>query len=117
MGSVVKTLSFARVARSSIAIGIFVLSTVSTAIAQTSASSDENNAEDHRVLTLEQVPVKVMNTARQAAPDVFFTSAESALKKDFVVYRITGRLFREVWHVHVREDGRLLRTESDNQDD
>lgn len=74
-------------------------------------------AEEERVeLTIDAVPPRIMQVARGAAPDVFFTSAERYLKKDFEVYRVTGRLFREVWHVHVRGDGKLIRTESDNQE-
>jgi hypothetical protein len=66
--------------------------------------------------SIDSLPVQVMRTARSAAPDVFFQSAESYWENDFRVYRISGRLFREVWNVYVREDGKLLRTESDNQD-
>lgn len=116
MGSVINALASSfRIALSIAAFAAFAHT--ATAIERPSDSGVDTVQEDHRVLALEQVPANVMNTAKQAAPDVFFTSAESALKDDFVVYRISGRLFTEVWHVHVREDGRLLRTESDNQDD
>ncbi|GAB5413058.1 MAG: hypothetical protein Cons2KO_06610 [Congregibacter sp.] len=75
-------------------------------------------AEEERVdLAIEAVPPMIMQVARRAAPDVFFTSAERYLKKDFEMYRVTGRLYREQWHVHVRGDGKLIRTESDNQAD
>lgn len=73
--------------------------------------------EDRQVLTLDAVPAQVMASARAAAPDVFFNSAETYWQDDFHVYTLSGRLFREVWRVHVREDGKVLRTESDNQDD
>lgn len=73
--------------------------------------------EDRQVLSLDAVPTQVMASARAAAPDVFFNAAETYWKNDFHVYTLSGRLFREVWRVHVREDGLVLRTESDNQDD
>jgi hypothetical protein len=73
--------------------------------------------EELRVHDLGEVPAAVMSAARGAAPDVYFQSAESYWQDDFRVYRLTGRLFREVWNVYVREDGVLLRSESDNQDD
>ena len=72
--------------------------------------------EEFVSLSIDAVPANVMRTARGAAPDVFFQSAESYWENDFRVYRVSGRLFREVWSVYVREDGRLLRKESDNQD-
>lgn len=67
--------------------------------------------------TLDAVPAKVMTAARKAAPDVYFSDAISYWEDDFRVYRVSGRLFREVWNVYVRDDGRVLRTESDTQDD
>ena len=101
---------------------IFVL-TLTVFLAQQAQSVERpsvagiDSGEERVVLTLEQVPPVVMSTAKRAAPDVFFTGAERALKNDFIVYRISGRLFREVYHVHVRDDGTLVRVESDNQDD
>lgn len=76
----------------------------------------EPSGEERRVLAIAEVPVNIMAVARRAAPDVFFNGAESYWQKDFRVYQLSGRLFREVWNVYVREDGKLLRTESDNQD-
>ncbi|MEO0436028.1 MAG: hypothetical protein AAF098_03900 [Pseudomonadota bacterium] len=73
--------------------------------------------EDRQTLTISQVPGPVMNVARAAAPDVFFNDAMSYIQNDFRVYRVSGRLFREQWHVHVREDGKVLRTESDVRSD
>ncbi|MEM8492869.1 MAG: hypothetical protein AAF756_18800 [Pseudomonadota bacterium] len=58
-----------------------------------------------------------MQTAQATAPDVFFQSAQRFWKDDFLVYRVEGRLYREVWHLHIRQDGTLLRTETDFQDD
>lgn len=66
--------------------------------------------------SIDALPARVISTARAAAPDVFFQSAESFWENDFRVYRVSGRLFREVWSVYVREDGELLRMKSDNQD-
>lgn len=68
-------------------------------------------------LAIAQVPARVMQTARATAPDVFFQSAQRFWKDDFLVYRVEGRLYREVWHLHIRQDGTLLRTETDFQDD
>lgn len=73
--------------------------------------------EEVRTHAVDALPAEVLGTARAAAPDVFFQSAESYWEDDFRVYRLTGRLFREVWNVYVREDGKLLRTESDNQEE
>ena len=73
--------------------------------------------EEVRTHAVDALPDVVLGRARAAAPDVFFQSAESYWEDDFRVYRLSGRLFREVWNVYVREDGKLLRTESDNQDD
>jgi hypothetical protein len=73
--------------------------------------------EERATLAIVDVPQHVLATARLEGPDVFFDGAESYWVDDFRVYRLSGRLFREVWHVHVREDGKLLRTERDNQDD
>ena len=75
------------------------------------------SGEDLRDLSIAQVPANIMQVVKRTAPDVYFDSAISYLVKDFRVYRVSGRLFREVWHVHVREDGKLLRTESDNRSD
>ena len=63
------------------------------------------------------LPEQVLSAARDAAPSVYFTSAERYLAADIVVYRLQGRLFREVWDVYVRENGALLRASADNQDD
>lgn len=73
--------------------------------------------EDRQNLTIDQVPSAVMTVARGVAPDVFFNDAMSYIQNDFRVYRVSGRLFREQWHVHVREDGKVLRTESDVRSD
>ncbi len=73
--------------------------------------------EELIVHAIAQVPPPVMAAARAAAPDVYFDSAQSYWLDDWRVYRVSGRLFREVWHVYVRSDGKLLRTESDTQDD
>ena len=73
--------------------------------------------EERATHTISDVPPQVLATARAQGPDVFFNAAESYWVDDFRVYRLSGRLFREVWHVHVREDGELLRTERDNQDE
>jgi hypothetical protein len=73
--------------------------------------------EEYQQLTANALPPLILNAARAAAPDVFFDSAESYLQDDFRVYRVSGRLFREVWHVYVREDGKVLRAKSDIQDD
>lgn len=78
----------------------------------------EDMAQEYRqAVPLSQVPSVVMATARTAAPDVFFSEAQSYLADDVTVYRITGRLFREVWEVYVRQNGQFLRTTVDNQDD
>ncbi|MEM6484173.1 MAG: hypothetical protein AAF662_04225 [Pseudomonadota bacterium] len=78
---------------------------------------DPARLEELSELAIAQVPPKVMQAARAAAPDVYFQSAQRFWKDDFLVYRIQGRLFREVWHLHIRQDGEVLRTESDFQDD
>ncbi|MEO1079844.1 MAG: hypothetical protein AAFY29_09830 [Pseudomonadota bacterium] len=72
--------------------------------------------EEQRTLTMDDVPPVVMATARKVAPDVFFTSAESYWRDDMREYHLSGRLFREVWDVFIREDGKLVRKEADNQD-
>ena len=79
---------------------------------------EQGFSKEERVThAITDVPPQVLATARAEGPDVFFNEAESYWVDDFRVYRVSGRLFREVWHVHVREDGKLLRTERDNQDD
>jgi hypothetical protein len=99
---------------------LLVAATLSSSFALSQAKEPDDSGdlagEEHQVLTLQQVPPEVMRTARAAGPDVFFDRAESYWDKDFRVYRISGRLFREAWNVYVRSDGKLLRTESDNQD-
>lgn len=77
-------------------------------------AAEDEEVREHAV---NELPAVVMKTARKAGPDVFFTSARSYWKDDFRVYRVSGRLFREVWNVYVREDGKLLRTETDNQEE
>ena len=76
----------------------------------------DRSGDDRVAMAVSQVPPEVMAVARNAGPDVFFDSAMSYWEDDFRVYRVSGRLFREVWNVYVRSDGVLLRTESDTQD-
>ena len=86
--------------------------------AQTSEDDVSVPSQEERTeLALSAVPPLVMDAARSAAPDVFFTGALRYWDNDFLVYRMSGRLFREVWDVYVREDGVVLRTSSDYQDD
>ncbi|MEM1404550.1 MAG: hypothetical protein AAGG55_14530 [Pseudomonadota bacterium] len=82
-----------------------------------SATIVRSTSDEFTVLAIGQVPSDIMAVAGNAAPDVYFTQAQRYLRSDFVEYRLTGRLFREEWQVHVREDGKLLRVESDNQAD
>ncbi|MEM6775301.1 MAG: hypothetical protein AAF640_10660 [Pseudomonadota bacterium] len=72
--------------------------------------------EEQRSMAMEEVPPAVMATARNVAPDVFFTSAESYWRDDMREYHLRGRLFREVWDVFIREDGKFVRKSADNQD-
>lgn len=76
----------------------------------------DRSGDERVTMAVAQVPPEVMVVARNAGPDVFFDSAMSYWEDDFRVYRVSGRLFREVWNVYVRSDGVLLRTESDTQD-
>ena len=95
----------------------FVFCISGVALGQAPGESDLSFPdEEQRSLTIEEVPPVVMATARRVAPDVFFTSAESYWKNDVREYHLRGRLFREIWDVFIREDGKLLRTEADNQD-
>lgn len=73
--------------------------------------------DEVRIESLASIPPKVMSAARGAAPDVAFQSVDSLWQDDLRVYRLRGRLFREVWTVHVDDTGRVLRVERDNQDD
>lgn len=105
-------------------IHIFFCALVLTLLPGISFSQERESADGEIDATGEEVqqhalgelPPVVMSTAKQAAPDVFFGSAESYWEDDFRVYKLTGRLFREVWTVYVRSDGKLLRKEADNQD-
>ena len=100
---------------------LFVSALALGAVAQSetkgSATAVSPAEDEFTVLALGQVPADIMAVAVSAAPDVFFTRAQRYLRNDFMEYRLTGRLFREEWQVHVREDGKLLRVESDNQAD
>ena len=88
------------------------------ALAQNSDRSVGDSSNDELVShALDEVPEALLAAARQAAPDVYFNEAISFWEDDFRVYRLSGRLYREVWHVYVRDDGRVLLTESDTQDD
>ena len=71
-------------------------------------------SEERMSMAVGDIPAKVMAAARGVAPDVAFTSAERYWENDVLVYRISARLYREAWNVFVREDGVVLRTESDN---
>lgn len=71
-------------------------------------------SEELTSMALGDIPARVLSAARDAAPDVAFTSAERYWEQDVLVYRISARLYREAWNVFVREDGVVLRTESDN---
>ena len=73
--------------------------------------------EGLREVALGTVPENVIAAARGAAPSVYLTGAERFLAADIVVYRLQGRLFREVWDIYVRENGTLLSAGGDNQDD
>ncbi|MFK7831566.1 MAG: hypothetical protein AB8B57_17465 [Congregibacter sp.] len=93
------------------AISILLFSLVTQG--QESTASLNEELQKHAV---GEVPAAVMASARAAAPGVFFTGAQSYWKDDWRVYLVSGRLYSAVWNVVVREDGKLLRTESDNQD-
>ena len=97
-------------------LAVVLLLASGTLLAQESEEAISFPDEELVSHSIDAVPAQVMRTARSVAPDVFFQGAESYWENDFRVYRISGRLFREVWNVYVREDGKLLRTESDNQD-
>ncbi|MFT7286852.1 MAG: hypothetical protein ACI87W_000961 [Halieaceae bacterium] len=87
---------------------------------QGALSQDEftrNEDEEFRVESLAALPAKVMDAARAAAPDVAFQEASSLWLDDVRLYQVQGRLFREVWVVHVNENGRVLRVEKNLQDD
>ena len=71
-------------------------------------------SEELTSMAVGDIPARVLSAARDAAPDVAFTSAERYWEQDVLVYRISARLYREAWNVFVREDGVVLRTESDN---
>lgn len=88
-------------------------------MAQNSDTRSMGDTSNDEVVShaLDQVPESILAAARQAAPDVYFNAAISFWEDDFRVYRLTGRLYREVWHVYVRDDGRVILTESDTQDD
>ncbi|GEM_PF-6689721 len=91
--------------------------TAGSALGQQEVESElalDVSGEERTTVALSQVPRKVMAAARSAAGDVAFTSAMRYWDDDFRVYRLNGRLFREEWNVYVREDGVVLRTESDN---
>lgn len=89
---------------------------VSFAIAQDDEGPSRSR-EEREVVAIDAVPQLVMDAARRAAPDVFFNSAESYWNDDFREFKLTGRLFREVWTVYVRDDGDVRRVKSDLQDD
>lgn len=94
----------------------FAIAAILALALQASPSVVANEGEQLVKHSIGDVPNVVMSRVREAAPDVFFEKATSYWLKDFRVYRVTGRLYRTVWNVYVREDGKLLRTESDNQD-
>lgn len=71
-------------------------------------------SEELTSMAVGDIPARVLSAARDAAPDVAFTSAQRYWEEDVLVYRISARLYREAWNVFVREDGVVLRTESDN---
>lgn len=107
-----------------VAIGLAFAPAVAAANNEEEAESPEeytrglDMAGEHRTsIALSEVPDVVMATARRSAPDVFFNKAERFLAEDVIVYRVSGRLFREVWDVYVRANGTLLRADADNQDD
>lgn len=68
-------------------------------------------------LDINEVPQKVRNAAREAKPDVYFTSAQSMWLDDHHIYRLSGTLFREAWDIYVRADGVVTRMDSNNLDD
>ena len=103
--------------RTALAASVFVFCLAGYAQGQALGEGDLSSSDEElRTLSLEQVPPVVMEAARRAAPDVFFTDAESYWRNDTREYHLRGRLFREKWDVYVSEDGKLLRTEADNQD-
>lgn len=71
-------------------------------------------SEELTSMAIGDIPARVLSAARGVAPDVAFTSAERYWEDDVLVYRLSARLYREAWNVFVREDGAVLRTESDN---
>ncbi len=77
----------------------------------------EASQDEQRTHSLAGIPALVLAAAQAQGPDVFFNSAVSYLQDDFRVYRVSGRLYRQLWYVYVREDGKWLRTQKDNQDD
>lgn len=87
--------------------------------AVTAASETESAAapEVSAVVKLEEVPRVVMDTARSRMPDAYFQRASWVLEDDFKVYSLAGSYFRKEVTVYVREDGKFLRTETNNRDE
>lgn len=93
--------------------GLLLLSPAAQGDAESALLLD-TASEELTSMALGEIPARVLSAARDAAPDVAFTSAERYWEADVLVYRISARLYREAWNVFVREDGVVLRIESDN---
>lgn len=95
----------------------FALTQAVAVTAQQETASPYPSTEEREFHNIADVPVAVISVARQNAPSVVFTEAESYWEADERVYRLSGRLYREVWQVYVTEQGQFLYSESDLQDD
>ncbi|WOJ96486.1 hypothetical protein R0137_14730 [Congregibacter brevis] len=95
----------------------FALAQAALVVAQQETASPYPSGEEREFHTIGDVPTTVVAVAKRNAPSVVFSEAESYWEADVRVYRLSGRLYREVWQVYVTEQGQFLYSESDLQDD
>lgn len=72
----------------------------------------QEKVEQPELLTLEQVPEKVMKAAREKLPDVRFDSAWKAKEHGQEVYEVRGKTSNgKVFEVEVAPDGTVVAVE------
>lgn len=88
---------------------MLLLLTPMLAMAQAGDDGDVKTLSTDEVVSIEQVPERVAETARAAKPGAFFTRITRKLKRDDeFYYRFDASQVGRYWVIMVRTDGKLM---------
>ncbi|MEM9257603.1 MAG: hypothetical protein AAGA91_19360 [Pseudomonadota bacterium] len=78
---------------------------------------DSRSSNPPSTLSIDELPDYVINGARAAEPDVYFTSARRILWQDEPMYVLEGTQFKYKYKVYTNADGRVAHVTRDRRDD